>query len=712
MTEAIEPAFHSKLGSKASALVYVADQSEAILAESVLFDAGYSVHLECGKNRLPDSNEHPFPDVMLWQLPALDDLALEEIRRFKSEPATQNVGLLVVLQDGGMVQSMRAVESGADDCFFLPLNERLVLMRLAYLTKSSEPYNVEEAQGTKVGFFFFDFHKGSYQFNGKICELFDIEPEALDADPRCLWEGVHKDDFDRVTRLMHATPKVDFDQIIEFRLAKPDAEGRDVFLETALVNMVDQGVIFGLIRDVSVRRRDDGRLLQQVYFDTLTQLPNRRLLEQYLEENLPLLHGSGRDMTVLLVDVDLFSRINNVYGQKIGDLVLQAVAERLMGIMPFEREDLADLEARIIHNRGRRLNWNGALLARISADGYVMCLPDYGAQERELDKLQEVLDDMTSKPFHFDQNEVFLTASVGMAVSDLRSLDPDVLLQRVDLAMHEAKREGRNRICQFEGSAIDSAAAQMDMHNDMRRALLGKEFRLQYQPKVDPKTGELMGVEALIRWQHPRRGNVSPAEFIPVAEETGLIVDIGDWVLKAACEQGLQWLLADGEGIPIAVNVSARQFKDSRLVDRILSILSDSGLPPALLELEITEGAMIHGQGTVEAIRKLQKAGIKVALDDFGTGFSSLSYLLQFPIDLLKIDRSFIQNIDEHSDKAAIVAALTQMSKTLAFRVVAEGVESQDEMQRVIELGCDQVQGYLVSRPLAPDDFMDWLRLH
>lgn len=712
MNEAIETAFTSKLQSRASALVYVADQSEAVLPEALLFDAGYSVHLERGKKRLPSSNEHPFPDVMLWQLPELDDLALEEIRRFKSEPATQNVGLLIVLQDGGMVESMRAVEWGADDCFFMPLNERLVLLRLSYLTQTSESYDVNDAQGTKVGFFFFDFNKGSYQFNGKICELFDIEPDDLDADPRCLWEGVHADDFERVTRLMHAAPKVDFDQIIEFRLAQPDAEGRDVFLETALVNIVDLGVIFGMIRDVSVSRRDDGRLLQQVYFDALTQLPNRRLLEQYLEENLPLLHASGRDLTVLLVDLDLFSRINNVYGQKIGDLVLQTVAERLMGIMPLENEDLAFLQTQIIKNRGRHLNWNGALLARISADGFVMCLPAYSAEEREVDKLQEVLDDMTSKPFHFDQQEVFLTASVGMAVSDLRSLDPDILLQRVDLAMHEAKREGRNRICQFEGHAIDSAAAQMAMHNDMRRALIGNEFRLQYQPKIDPRTGELMGVEALIRWLHPRRGNVSPAEFIPIAEETGLIVDIGDWVLKAACEQGMQWLKADGKGIPIAVNVSARQFKDSRLVDRILGILSESGLPPALLELEITEGAMIHGEGTVDAIRQLQSAGIIVALDDFGTGFSSLSYLLQFPIDLLKIDRSFIQNIDEHNDKAAIVAALTQMSKTLSFRVVAEGVESQDEMQRVIELGCDQVQGYLVSRPLAPEDFMDWRRLH
>lgn len=712
MADASDTAFAIASEIKPSVLIFVDDGSEPILPESLLFEAGYSVHVEYGIGHLPDSNEHPLPDLIIWQLTQLSPDKLRELSRFKRERPLSEIGLLVLLKRGDTGAAMRAIAAGADDCFIRPLNQRVLLMRLAFLAGSPQESANEAGHLADAGYFFYDIERGRQRFNRRISDMFGVADEAVIADPRCLWDAVHADDFERVSSALQAAPQQACEQTVKFRLSKTNDHGRDVHLEANIVNLPDDGLIFGFIRDISEARRQDDQLLQQVYFDPLTGLPNRRLLEQYLEENLPLLHAAGRDMTVLLVDLDMFSRINNVYGQRVGDKVLQTLSERLTGLMNFDTTDQVTLQSQVVANHGRLLKWHGALLARISADGFVMCLPDYDPQKRALDALQAVLHEMSTQPFHFDHHELFLTASVGVAVSDLRSVDPDILLQRADLAMHEAKREGRNRICQFEGRSIDFATAQMDLHNDMRRALLGEEFHLHYQPKIDPKSGSLLGVEALIRWQHPSKGHVSPAEFIPLAEETGLIVDIGDWVLRSACKQGLRWLEGGEGGIPIAVNVSARQFKDSRLVERILSILKESGLPPSLLELEITEGAMIHGEGTIDAIRQFRSAGIKVALDDFGTGFSSLSYLLQFPIDLLKIDRSFIQNIDAQTDKSAIVAALTQMSKTLAFEVVAEGVESRDEMTRVTDLGCDQVQGYHVSRPLTAEDFNDWRRRH
>ncbi len=712
MADASDSAFANASEIKPSVLIFVDDGTEPMVPESLLFEAGYSAHTECRSGRLPDKHHHPLPDLIVWQIGQLGPDKRRELSRFKQDTALRDIGLVVLLGSGEADDAMMAIAAGADDCFIRPLDDRVLLMRLDYLTGRLPDYSNHDAFESDAGYFHYDIANGKQRFNQRISDIFGIEAAAISADPRCLWRAVHQDDFHRVSLALQSAPQKACDHAVEFRLQKPDARGRTVYLQADIVNIPDDGVVFGLIRDVSEVRRRDDQLLRQLNFDALTGLPNRRLLEQYLDENLPLLHASGRDMTVLLVDLDRFSRINNVYGQRVGDRVLQTLSKRLLGLMNFDDGDAAHLQAQVVANRRQRLEWPGSMLARISADGFVLCIPDYDPSKRTLDALQAVLKEMSTQPFYCDHHELFLTASVGMAVSDLRSVDADSLLQRADMAMHEAKREGRNRICQFEGLSIDSAAAQMDLHNDMRRALLGDEFHLQYQPKVDPKSGCLLGVEALIRWQHPIKGPISPAQFIPIAEETGLIVEIGDWVLRSACEQGLRWLQSSEGGIPIAVNVSARQFKDSRLVERILSTLKASGLPPSLLELEITEGAMIHGEGTIDAIRQLRDAGIRVALDDFGTGFSSLSYLLQFPIDLLKIDRSFIQNIDAQTDKSAIVGALTQMSKTLTFSVVAEGVESSEEMARVTDLGCDQVQGYFVSRPMTATGFQDWRQLH
>ena len=286
----------------------------------------------------------------------------------------------------------------------------------------------------------------------------------------------------------------------------------------------------------------------------------------------------------------------------------------------------------------------------------------------------------------------------------------EVLLQQADMALREAKAEARSDIREYHRGLVTRVSSEMSIQSDMRKALRRGEFEVYYQPKVALPTGAVTGFEALIRWHHPSRGRISPAEFINVAEEAGQIVEIGRWMLQAACYQFRQWLdqkLVSGR---IAVNISARQFREANVIETVLTALEQSGLPPQYLELEITEGVLMSEPRASDIIAQLRSHGISIALDDFGTGYSSLSYLTRFPIDTLKIDRCFVHDISHESEQAAIVTAVTSLSHRLNLKVVAEGVETENELQVISDLSCDEVQGFLVCKPLAAAEMESWLR--
>jgi diguanylate cyclase (GGDEF)-like protein/PAS domain S-box-containing protein len=438
--------------------------------------------------------------------------------------------------------------------------------------------------------------------------------------------------------------------------------------------------------DISKLRETEKRLHYLTQFDPLTNLPNRLLFHDRLQQ--ALINAARKDgvVGVLFFDIDNFKEINDSLGHSAGDLVLQMVAERVTS-----RVRKSDSVARLgsdefaIILRELNINESGALVAQ---------------------RLQEVM----AEPFAVGGKEFYLTLSIGIALYSDDAAEAEALAKKAETAMYFAKEQGKNRYQFFSGDMNVRAHERLQLKTDLRRALERREFLLHYQAKFDSQSGTLTGLEALVRWQHPELGLVPPMQFIPLAEETGLIVPLGEQVLQMACAQNRQWRDQGFAPTRVAVNLSANQFRDSALLEVVGRVLEETGLPPDGLELEITESAlMLDTERAIETLRKFQAMGITIALDDFGTGYSSLSYLKRFPVDALKIDYSFVKNIFVNAEDAAIVKAIIAMARSLKMKTIAEGVETEEQRVFLREQGCDEVQGYLAGMPQAPADIEPFL---
>jgi diguanylate cyclase (GGDEF)-like protein len=400
-----------------------------------------------------------------------------------------------------------------------------------------------------------------------------------------------------------------------------------------------------------------------------------------------------RALAVLLLDLDGFKAVNDSLGHAAGDLLLTAVADRLAdSIRPTDT------------------------CARLGGDEFAVLLEDLASPNDWQVVANRMLESLR-QPFQLDGKEMFVRASIGVAVRGEGAEDADELLRNADVAMYMAKSQGKNRFELFCPTMHSEMLRRLDLEADLRRAIeMGDEFVLHYQPTVVLQTGEISGVEALVRWQHPERGLVPPLDFIPMAEETGLIGQLGEWVLREACRQAVAWDAESGgirrePAMTISVNLSARQLQHDSLVPMVRSVLTETGLDPARLILEITETAVMNDHvTTIVKLQQLKELGVGLAIDDFGTGYSSLAYLRRFPIDVLKIDRSFVDGVTEGSQKAALLRTIVELGRTLNLKTVAEGIEQHDEMDQLRSLECDLGQGYYFARPLDADRVAELLR--
>ena len=442
-----------------------------------------------------------------------------------------------------------------------------------------------------------------------------------------------------------------------------------------------------VFRDVSAARAMAVQMAHSAQHDFLTGLPNRMLLSDRVNQAIFLAWRHMKKVAVLFLDLDGFKHINDSLGHPIGDKLLKSIAKRLVDCV--RAPDT---------------------VSRQGGDEFVVMLSEMEQPEDAAVAARRILQ-AVAEAHSIDQHDLHVTTSIGVSVYPDDGLDAETLIQNADTAMYQAKENGRQSYQFFKPAMNVRAVERQSIEEGLRRALERNEFALHYQPKVNLKTGEITGAEALIRWTHPTRGPVPPGQFIPVAEDCGLILPIGNWVLREACKQARAWLDA---GLPLgtmAVNISAMEFRDENFLEGIFAILKDTGLDPRTLELELTESVLMKRAGSTESILKiLRTRGVQLAVDDFGTGYSSLSYLRKFPIDALKIDQSFVRQITSAPDETTIVAAVISMGRSLKLRVVAEGVETQEELKFLQAHECDEAQGYYFSRPVLPEQFARLLK--
>jgi diguanylate cyclase (GGDEF)-like protein/PAS domain S-box-containing protein len=520
--------------------------------------------------------------------------------------------------------------------------------------------------------------------------IFGLSVAKVLENPKAWVEAVHPEDRERMDASRKLALEGGLDQ--EFRIVRPDGEMRWLHNRSFPVTDANGRVtmITGLTEDITARKLDEERLQNLAHYDNLTQLPNRTLFYDRLQQTILHARRENRPAAVIFVDLDHFKHVNDTLGHAAGDRLLLQVAHRLQGAI--RSEDT---------------------VGRLGGDEFAVILSSL-ADANDAGTVAQKLMAALHEPFRIDGREMFVTASAGITLYPEDGDGADALLKNADVAMYRAKELGRNAYQFFKAEMNTRALERMSMESNLRRALDRGEFLLHYQPKADLRTGEITGLEALLRWQHPDLGLVSPARFVPILEENGLIIPVGEWVLQEVCSQIGKWA-ADKEisPVPVAVNLSGRQLQHRDIARSLQRIIAGAGVTPRLIDLEITESVLMREPEKIGGIlRGLQQFGIRLSVDDFGTGYSSLNYLKTFPLDTLKIDRSFVRDIVSDPDDAMITRAVISMAHSLRLNVVAEGVETGAQLAVLVAGGCDEMQGFYFSRPLPAEECALLMREH
>jgi diguanylate cyclase (GGDEF)-like protein/PAS domain S-box-containing protein len=524
--------------------------------------------------------------------------------------------------------------------------------------------------------------RGTITFaNSAALKIYQAQrPEQLVG--RRYFDLVHAESLGEVTVRLRSPAPHEFERhLLEQKHVRLDGSVVYVELASASISLRGEECTLIVTRDITERKRYEAQLAHQATHDGLTDLPNRALLGDRLRQATASAQRSGRKVALVFIDLDNFKFVNDSLGHDAGDQVLKDIAARLM-------DTVRDADT----------------VARLGGDEFVLLFADIADPKVVTHTMERVLT-AVSRPIQAAGQEISLTCSAGISVFPLDAQDADLALRNADTAMYRAKEKGRNTFEYFTADMNVGGMEHLVLSAGLRRALDRQEFCLHFQPQIDVRSGAVVGAEALIRWNHPQKGMIAPGKFIALAENTGLIVPIGQWALRAACDATRRLHAVGPPSFGVSVNLSARQFRQADLALYIEEALKSTGLPPQCLELELTESMVAQDVGfAAQTMRALKALGIRLAIDDFGTGYSSLHYLKRFPVDRLKIDRSFVSGITANGDDAAICRTIIALARNLGLRVTAEGVETLEQLDFLRDHGCDEVQGFMVAYPVAEED--------
>ncbi|MBA3814002.1 MAG: EAL domain-containing protein [Alphaproteobacteria bacterium] len=488
--------------------------------------------------------------------------------------------------------------------------------------------------------------------------------------------------IESLERLYNAAPGEEYKDEIEFK------DGR-IFERYTMPQIRDKEIIGRVFsfRDVTQQKTMEEQLLYQATHDSLTLLPNRVILQDRIQQELRYAKRTNKMATLLFFDLDGFKLINDSLGHNFGDILLQSVARRL---------------ERCVREQDTIARWGG--------DEFVILLTSLSHENDVIPIINKCLE-AVGEPFVLDKHTVSITSSVGVSILPKDGITPSTLLKNADSAMYDAKSSGRNNYKFYSADMNKNIEKKLGLINDLHEAIEDQQLLLYYQPLVDLKNGAIVGAEALIRWYHPLRGLVFPQEFIPIAEETGLIIAIGEWVLRTACKQSIRWREENFSPLFMSINLSGQQFRQRDIAELVGNVLNETQMDPKYLSLELTESVIMENSEVyLNYMLELKKLGVSLVIDDFGTGYSSLSYLKRFPVDKIKIDQSFVSGLPKDSDDAAIVRAILAMADQLNLEVVAEGIETKEQLDFLCKYSCNIGQGYLFSKPIPSEDFVNLLK--
>ena len=694
-----------------AAVVLVVDDDELIrlFVREALEQAGFEVCEASNGVQAIEQFSARRPDLIIMDvvMPVMDGFAVCLKLRESAEGKRVPILVMTALDDEDSIS--RAYAYGATDFIAKPTNATILVHRVRYMLRGSLTLNAllrsEARLGlaqriAKIGNWEWHPSTGQFLVSPELCRLMGVRIQDFQGTKEAFLDMVHPDDRDVVDRALQSILAERKPCDIDHRMVFPHGGEFTVNLQAEAVfdDQLKTMTIVGTAKDISERKRSEREIHRLAYYDSLTGLPNRVLFKDRVTQALAHARRYQSTLAVLFLDLDRFKIINDTLGHNIGDLLLKQVADRLAE------------SVRHSDSVGRSMETGEAReLARLGGDEFTVLSTNIRQVQDAGIVARRILESL-ARPFLIDGHEIVVTTSVGIAIFPTDGDSVDQLLKSSDVAMYQAKERGRNN-AQFYSATMNSMAAErLEMENELRKALEHRELVVYYQPQVDIRTNRIVGAEALVRWQHPLRGLLMPAVFLPVANETGMIRKLDEEVLSLACRQGKAWQDAGYAPIRVSVNVSNSFFHGSSLANVVIRALEETRLGAEFLELELTESiAMRHVETSIEMLQQLRAMGVRLSIDDFGTGYSSLSHLQRFPLNMLKIDQSFACDVPDNTANVSISRAIISLAHSMNLTVLVEGVESEEQLKVFCELGCDQAQGHYFGRPMPAEEFVQRL---